>query len=120
MGSPVLQWQIVTKDPEGTARFMEELFDWKVQANNALGYRAVDTCSETGIGGGIWPAPPGTSAFVQLFIEVEDIAATVKRATARGAKVIVSPQVLPDGDEMAVLQGPDGLSFGLMRSAREE
>jgi uncharacterized protein len=119
MGSPVLQWQIVTRDPEGTARFMGELFGWSVQANNALGYRTVDTCSETGIDGGIWPAPPGSSSFVQLFIEVEDVAATVQRAIERGAKVIVPPQVLPDGDEMALLQGPDGLSFGLMRSARE-
>jgi uncharacterized protein len=118
MGAPVIQWQIVTRDPEATSRFLAEVFDWRVQANNALGYRVVDTCSETGINGGIWPAPPGATTFVQLFVEVDDVRAAVKRAVDHGAKLLVPPQTLPDGDEMAVLHGPDGLPLGIVRSAR--
>jgi hypothetical protein len=33
--------------------------------------------------------------------------------------VIVPPQTLPDGDEMAILTDPSGMSFGVMRSARD-
>jgi hypothetical protein len=113
-----MQWQIVTRDPEGTSKFLHEVFDWQVQADNAMGYRVVDTCSEEGIDGGIWPSPPGGPTFVQLFVDVEDVAAAVARAVERGARVIIPPQKLPDGDEMAVLHGPEGLPLGIMRRAR--
>jgi uncharacterized protein len=113
MGQPVTVWQIVTRQPEKTQAFYAELFGWEINADNAMGYRTVDTGSERGIDGGIWPAPPEAYDFVQLFVEVEDVAATVKRVTALGGKVIVPPQKLPDGDEMAVLQDPVGITFGL-------
>jgi predicted enzyme related to lactoylglutathione lyase len=119
MGCPVVSWQILSRNPEATAEFYASLFGWRIDADNALAYRAVDTCSESGVGGGIWPAPPEAHNFVQLFAEVEDVAATVKEATARGARVVVPPQKLPDGDEMAILLDPQGMSFGVMRSARD-
>jgi len=119
MGCPIVTWQIISKNPEGASKFYTELFGWSVSDNNALMYRTVDTCSEAGIGGGIWPAPPGAQSFVQLFAEVDDVAATVEQAVAKGARVIVPPQKLPDGDEMAVLLDPDGMSFGVMHSGRD-
>ena len=42
-----------------------------------MGYRQIHTGSERGIQGGIWPAPPQAPAFVQLFMEVEDVAQRV-------------------------------------------
>lgn len=119
MGQPVTAWQIVTRQPEKVQAFYTELFGWEINANNAMGYRTVDTGSAHGIGGGIWPAPPEAHDFVQLFIEVDDVAATVKRGAALGGKVIVPPQTLPDGDEMAVLQDPAGITFGLKRATRD-
>jgi uncharacterized protein len=117
MGCPVVAWQIVSRNPDATSKFYGELFGWRIDVNNALGYRVVDTCSETGASGGIWPAPPGAPTIAQLFVEVEDVAETVKTAVARGAKVIVPAQRLPDGDELAILQDPEGLAFGVTKSA---
>jgi predicted enzyme related to lactoylglutathione lyase len=114
-----MQWQMVTPDPARAASFFSELFGWRIDANNALGYRVVDTCSERGIDGGIWPAPRGAQPFVQLFVEVDDIAATVDRATRAGATVLVPPQKLPDGDEMAVLHDPLGMPFALVKSGAD-
>jgi predicted enzyme related to lactoylglutathione lyase len=112
-----MQWQIVTKNPDRLAQFYKKLFGWEIQANNALGYRTIDTASERGINGGIWPAPPEAPGMVQLFMEVEDVGRHVQQATALGAKVIVPPQKLPDGDEMAVLVDPEGIPFGMFRPA---
>jgi predicted enzyme related to lactoylglutathione lyase len=50
---------------------------------------------------------------VQLFMQVEDIDAMIASATASGAQVIFPKQHLPDGDAMAILLDPAGLSFGL-------
>jgi predicted enzyme related to lactoylglutathione lyase len=116
MSGPVMQWQLVSADPEATARFYGEAFGWKVDRQNALGYRAVDT-GAGGTPGGIWPAPPGATSFVQLFVAVPDVDAAVARALALGATLLVPRSALPDGDVMAVLRDPTGLPFGLFARA---
>jgi len=85
-------------------------------ANNPLGYRRLDTGSKAGIQGGIWPAPPQSPDFVQLFVSVDDVNASVKKAEDLGAKLIIPPTMLPEGDEMAVLHDPHGMSFGVWLS----
>jgi predicted enzyme related to lactoylglutathione lyase len=115
VGNAVMQWQIVANDPDALTRFHGSLFGWKTQTNNALGYRQVDTQSAKGINGGVWPSPPEGHDLVQLFVEVDDVAAYVAKAMALGATVIVPKSELPDGDALAIVIDPAGLSFGLYR-----
>ena len=116
MGNPITQFQIVSKTPEETASFYAALFAWNVGAGNAMGYRRIDTGSPDGIQGGIWPGPPQAPVFTQLFVSVTDVKATVERAVALGANVIIPPTMLPDGEEMAILHDPQGMGFGLVRA----
>ena len=118
MKHPVLQFQILSKEPDQTARFYSDLFGWTVDADNPLGYRRIATGSEEGIQGGIWPAPPQASAFVQLFIGVDDVSAFVQKAEKMGARLVIAPATLPEGDGLAVLQDPQGMPFGIWRRAR--
>src|SRR4051812_4801772 len=115
MGQPVMRWQIIAKDPERAADFYCKLFGWSVDANNALGYRQFDTQSPRGIPGGMWPAPKEGHAMVQLFVAVPDVAAAVAQAAQLGSQVIIPPQKLPDGDEMAVILDPENLPLGLCK-----
>lgn len=116
MGNPVTHWQIISNDPEGAAAFYRELFGWQVDAANALNYRIVDTDSDgRGIPGGIWPSPPDGHPLVQLFVEVDDVDAAARKATDLGAAVVVPKQVLPEGDEMAIIHDRFGITFGLWR-----
>jgi hypothetical protein len=115
MSNPVTQFQIISKNPEATASFYGDLFGWSIDSHNALGYRQISTRCSDGAQGGIWPAPPQAQTFVQLFITVEDVAASAARAEQLGAKVLVPVTNLPDGDVMAVLHDPQGMSFGLMK-----
>lgn len=115
MGNPVVQFQILSKTPEETAHFYAELFGWTVDADNPMGYRRIRTGSQDGIQGGIWPAPPQAPNFVQLFMAVEDVAESVKKAESLGAKTIIPPTTLPEGDEMSVLVDPQGMSFAVWR-----
>jgi predicted enzyme related to lactoylglutathione lyase len=118
MAHPVMQFQILSKTPDETARFYSALFGWTVDANNPLGYRQIDTGTSAGIQGGIWPAPPQSPNFVQLFMGVDDVPAAVKKAEDLGAKLIIPPTTLPEGDEMAVLLDPQGMSFAVWRQAK--
>lgn len=40
------------------------------------------------------------------------------KAAELGAKLLIPPTVLPEGDEMAVLHDPQGLSFAVWRAAK--
>jgi predicted enzyme related to lactoylglutathione lyase len=118
MGAPVVHWQMLVKDPDKTAAFYTAVFGWRVDADNAMGYRRVETGGAASLDGGIWPAPPEGHNLVQLFIGVESIAASVASAVAHGAKTIIPPQHLPDGDEVAIMVDPLGMPFGLVARAR--
>ncbi|MBZ5620084.1 MAG: VOC family protein [Acidobacteriia bacterium] len=117
MGNPVVQFQILSKVPEETTQFYSALFGWTVDANNPMGYRRIHTGSREGIQGGIWPSHPQAPNFVQLFMAVEDVGASVKKAEGLGAKVIIPPTMLPEGDEMSVMLDPQGMSFAVWRPA---
>lgn len=116
MANPVMQFQILSKTPDETARFYSNLFGWSIDANNPMGYRRIATGSAGGIQGGIWPAPPQSPDFVQLFIAVDNVKSSVRKAEELGAKLIIPPAVLPEDDEMAVLlDHPQGMSFGVWK-----
>jgi predicted enzyme related to lactoylglutathione lyase/plasmid maintenance system antidote protein VapI len=115
--SPVREFQILAKNPAAEGRFYGELFGWHIDDANALGYRRIDTGLE-GMKGGIWPAPPEGHSLVQLFIQVQDAKAAVARAESHGARVLMPPQGLPEGDTLAILLDPEGLPFGLFEPAR--
>jgi predicted enzyme related to lactoylglutathione lyase len=111
-----MQFQILSKTPDETARFYSNLFGWSIDANNPMGYRRIATGSAGGIQGGIWPAPQQSPDFVQLFIAVDNVKSSVRKAEELGAKLIIPPAVLPEGDEMAVLlDHPQGMSFGVWK-----
>ena len=112
MNNPVVRWQLISPDPDASAKFFTQLFGWQVTRDNALGYREVQA-GDGGIHGGVWPAPEGVNPFVQLFVRVDDVDEAIARATELGAKVIVPKAVLPAGDEMAVLLDPQGLPIAI-------
>jgi predicted enzyme related to lactoylglutathione lyase len=115
MNAKVVAWQLISTDAERSAKFYSQAFGWRVDRANGLGYRMVDG-TQAGVPGGIWPAPPGATSFVQLFLAVEDVDAALAHAVSLGATVVVPKSVLPDGDVMAVLCDPAGASFGLVQS----
>lgn len=118
MGQPVLQWQIISKNPDQAVDFYCRLFDWSVNTDNALGYRMIETHSGRGAEGGVWPCPPEGHPTVVLYVAVDDVAAYVEKASQLGASVIIPPQKLPEGDEMAVIRDPEGLAVGLFKPAK--
>ncbi|MFN8572093.1 MAG: VOC family protein [Gemmatimonadaceae bacterium] len=117
MGNPVMQFQMLSRNPEQAAEFYRAMFGWTINADNPMGYRQVQTGAGRGIDGGIWPAPPEVNAFVQLFIEVPDVDASVATATSLGGHVIMPTQRLPQGETMAILQDVQGLTFGVYTPA---
>ncbi|MFM8534190.1 MAG: VOC family protein [Acidimicrobiia bacterium] len=114
MSAPVVQWQMVATNADELVKFYGEMFGWTVSSKNVLGYRQVST-GDGSIAGGMWPSPPDGNSFVQLFVGVPDVDKAAARAVELGGTIIVPPTTLPDGDTMAVLKDPCGITFGVMR-----
>jgi predicted enzyme related to lactoylglutathione lyase len=118
MANPVMHWQILTKQPKKLEEFYSALFGWKISSENALGNRQVDTTCKEGIHGGFWSISEKEGhSMVQLFIRVDDVKAHAKKAEQLGAHIVIPPQTLPEGDEMAVAVDPDGIPFAMFRGA---
>jgi predicted enzyme related to lactoylglutathione lyase len=115
MGAPVVRWQMISPRPDEVVGFYAAVFGWHEDRGNALGYRELRTQSADGISGGVWPAPPEAPSFVQLFVQVDDVAATIGVIERHGGSVLVPRSVLPDGEVMAVVRDPLGMSVGLVQ-----
>jgi predicted enzyme related to lactoylglutathione lyase len=113
MTAPIVEWQILATEPDRVAAFYADLFRWTVDAGNPLAYRRVHIDGQPSLAGGIWPAPPEARSFVQLFVGVDDVRRYFERACELGATALIPPQTLPDGDELAIVKDPFGMSFGI-------
>jgi uncharacterized protein len=119
MSQPVMFWQILSKQPAILAEFYGSIFGWNIWPPDALGSRAVETGTGEGLPGGIWQIPAEAHSMVQLFIRVDNVPAYVQRVETAGGKVIFPPQLIPSGDEVSILQDPEGIPFGIYRAGKK-
>jgi predicted enzyme related to lactoylglutathione lyase/transcriptional regulator with XRE-family HTH domain len=113
VGYPIVHWQILSNNIKSTLEFCSRVFQWTTQSNNGLGYHEIKNLGPDSIHGGVWPLPSDQMSAVQLFVLVPDIKTAFSEALQNGAKAVIHPQNLPDGDKMAVIQDPAGVVFGL-------
>ena len=111
--------ELVTTDPDAATEFYAELFGWSVEkmpmTHMEMTY-AVLKSGEEGIGG-IMPTPPTAEGMPPqwgVYITVDDVDATAKRAEELGAKMIMPLTDIPDVGRMCVLQDPQGASISII------
>jgi predicted enzyme related to lactoylglutathione lyase len=121
MGSPVVHWELWSKDPVKVSAFYEKAFGWKIQHIPEMNYRLVETGGSGGINGGIMTPQegpwPGNMAF---YIDVDDLAAYRKKIVAAGGKVIVEEMQVPGIGAFALFSDPDGRVMGLWKQIKQD
>ena len=115
MGQPVVHFEILGKDGEALKRFYSELFGWKIDSNNPMNYGMVDA-GQSGIGGGIASSQDGGNGHLTFYVEVADLAESLKKAEGLGGKMLMSPMAVPGGTEIAMFTDPDGHVVGILKS----
>lgn len=120
MGSPVVHWEFMSKDPAKVSDFYAKLFDWKVRHIPELDYRMVETGGEGGINGGIFKPDregpwPGN---MTLYILVDDLAAYRKRIVAAGGRIHVEEQEVAGMGTYTLFSDPEGRLMGLWKAAQ--
>ena len=108
----VIHFEIVGKDGAALQRFYSDLFAWKLNTDNPGGY-GMTSPDATGVVVGIGDSPNGGAGHVTGYVAVDDVEATLARATELGGTVIM-PKFSPGpGAVLGLLADPEGHVIGV-------
>ena len=102
---PVVHWEIEAVDADAQRAFYADLFNWEIGDGPIMQI-------PPGIGGPE-PGPAGhlrqsDRSRVTLYVQVRDLDASVGKAAALGATVVVERFDIPGGASLAAITDPEG------------
>jgi predicted enzyme related to lactoylglutathione lyase len=108
----IVHIEFSAKDREAAGKFYGDVFGWKIEQMPEMNYATFDP--EEGPGGGFNPVsdddPAGT---VTVYIDTDDIEATLVKITSKGGKVIRSKTEIPGIGWFGIFADPTGNKIGL-------
>ncbi len=116
---PIVHIEFSAKNREAAGKFYSQLFDWQVQQMPEMNYATFE--AEGGPGGGFSPVndenPAGT---VLVYIETDDIEASLAKIKSLGGKVIAPKQEIPGVGWFGIFADPTGNRVGLFTAKPTE
>ena len=119
MGQPVVHFEVMGDDGDKLRAFYSDLFDWKIDADNPMGYGMVAREGNlngdgVGIGGGVGGSPESPS-HVTFYVEVPDVEAALAQAAGLGGTRMMGPEQVMEGLEIGLFNDPEGHTIGVLR-----
>ncbi len=103
-------FEIGTDNPEDAQRFYGDLFGWAFGSSSPANYQMINQSE-----GGLWDTSAiGGARYAIFYVQVDDVAETVRRAEELGASVLV-PVTSNPAIEFAHLVDPEGNRFGVWK-----
>jgi len=120
MGNAVVHFEVMAQDKAKTTAFFSELFGWKVDTDNPIGYGVIshsDNHSQggVGIGGGIFGDMPKGQDGVTFYVEVDDVETTLAQAERLGGQRLMGPESAEGGPTFGHVLDPEGHWIGLFQ-----
>ena len=113
--------ELNTNDLEGARSFYLGMFDWETEdwpMPNGGNYVMIKTGE--GPGGGMMKSPVEHPPMWAIYINVDEIEASCKKAEELGGKVIMGKTAVGEMGFFAVLQDPQGAVFAIWEMAKKE
>jgi predicted enzyme related to lactoylglutathione lyase len=115
LGQPIVHFEILGKDTNKLRSFYGELFSWQIgEPMPDMGNYALVDGASSGVAGGIGESQDGNK-LVTVYIQVQDLQATLDRAVKLGGKVVMPPMEIPGVVALAQFADPDGNVIGLTK-----
>ena len=100
-----MHWEIAAADPERLREFYAGLFNWKIGSSGPI------LNIEPGVGGP-QPGPGGhirkdERVGVTLYVQVRNLADSLRRTVELGGTVVVERLQVPDGATLALIEDPE-------------
>lgn len=117
MAAPVTYFDIGCQDHEATCKFFQDVFGWELAQ---FGPSARAAAGEGGIPGAITSLGHEPHQYVMVYMEVEDIPATLAAIEAAGGATVIPETPIPDGGTFAWFTDPGGNTLGLHCAAKAD
>jgi uncharacterized protein len=122
MGMPVVHFEVIGRDGGRLQSFYGELFDWRIDASNPMGYGIIAREENldpdgVGIGGGVGSGPEGYDGHATFYVGVPDVEAALAKAESLGGSRMMGPETVMEGVEIGLFNDPEGHVVGVVRSA---
>jgi hypothetical protein len=120
MAGAVVHFEITGTDGPKLRSFYTELFDWKINADNPVGYGIVESEQSSsgtpGLPGGIAQGPEGYPGHVTVYVEVPDVEAALAKAESLGGKRLMGPEQVMENVEIGMFHDPEGHVVGVIKA----
>ena len=116
MGYPVVHFEITGTDGKKLHEYYGELFGWPIDADNEMGYGAIDKDANggEGIGGGIATGPEGYPGHVTFYVAVPDVEQALAKAESLGGSRMMGPEEVMESLTIGLFRDPEGHVVGVM------
>jgi len=114
VGNPIVHWELMVSDTAKAKAFYSSVFDWEWDEATFPGYQGIRTGTEPPGGMMARPEMVPMSA-LNTYFGVDDIEATLAKATKAGATVVAPKTPLPGIGFWAMFADPDGIPVGLFQ-----
>ncbi|MBC8366506.1 VOC family protein [bacterium] len=108
----ICHYEIPSTDFDKSKAFYEGLFGWPIQVMPDMGYMMFGEAGQ-GVGGGFNKVETVNNEGIQVYIEVEDIDASLAKAKEIGGAVVMAKTEIPGHGFMAFVTDTCGVKIGL-------
>jgi uncharacterized protein len=111
---PIVHIEISAQDREAAGKFYSDVFGWKVQHLPEMNYATFE--AEGGPGGGLNPVENNPFGPVIIYINTDDLDASLQRIQDFGGAVVHPKSDIPGMGQFAIFTDPSGNAIGLYQS----
>jgi len=110
---PIVHIEFATTNREASGKFYSELFGWDIQQYPEINYAMF--AAEGGPGGGFTTidGQMTNTGDINVYVQTDDIDATLARANELGATTLVGKTEIPGQGHFAFFRDPSGTRVGL-------
>jgi len=114
MEHKIVHVELSAKDRKALSKFYADIFGWKMEHIDDLNYTTFK--AGDGVGGGFNPVtaenPAGT---VTIYIETDDVTASLKAIEKAGGTIISPEMEIPKTGKFGIFRDPQGNMIGLFK-----
>jgi predicted enzyme related to lactoylglutathione lyase len=117
MGNPFVHLDLVCDDPDAAKKFYGSVFDWKFLEFPEMRWTGIDVGE--GVGGGLGgKQSPSDQTSWTAYVGVDDVKATIAKAEAAGATIVVPYMEVGGMGWLGVFVDPQGATIGVWQAAQ--
>lgn len=106
--NPIVHWELMGPDGNAMKDFYSTVFDWKFQSPPGFDDYHMTDEGDTGVAGAVGQGMKEMPAYAAIYVQVEDIDATLATIEGSGGKTVVPRTVIPDVVVFAMFNDPAG------------